>query len=174
MDWTDKKVAESTATLRKWRSLVEGIEPSNSVASTVVDALSDDLNTAGAIAALHALASAGDAAGLRASAELLGLLTDDLGGWARKNTIAGYHISSSAHISTATGNLLIALIKAYTKEHGDAKATKDFSKVDALRTGASTQGIKIVVGKNGVELELLKELSDNAHDELRAVLGTLK
>ncbi|MBL4808251.1 MAG: cysteine--tRNA ligase [Rhodobacteraceae bacterium] len=82
MDWTEKKVAEAEATLRKWRELTKGIEPSVNPASTVVEALADDLNTAGAIAALHALAREGDLSGLKASARFIGLLKRPL-------TIAG-------------------------------------------------------------------------------------
>ena len=74
MDWTEKKAREAEATLRKWRALTAGIEPAASAAPAVVAALSDDLNTAGALAELYRLAADGDAAGLLASAQLLGLL----------------------------------------------------------------------------------------------------
>ncbi|MFN6977865.1 MAG: cysteine--tRNA ligase, partial [Gemmobacter sp.] len=68
MDWTEAKRAEAETVLRRWQGLVAGVEPAAEPAPAVLDALADDLNTAGAIAALHALAAAGDAAGLRASA----------------------------------------------------------------------------------------------------------
>ncbi|MGO4854664.1 cysteine--tRNA ligase [Phaeovulum sp. W22_SRMD_FR3] len=82
MDWTAEKAAQAEATLRKWRGLVAGIEPAASPAPAVIAALGDDLNTAGAIAALHELAGAGDLAGLKASAAMLGLLEDHMGDWA--------------------------------------------------------------------------------------------
>ncbi|MBT7906013.1 MAG: cysteine--tRNA ligase, partial [Marinovum sp.] len=74
MDWTDAKAREAEKTLRKWREISAEADSSGAVDAAVVKALSEDLNTSGAITALHALASKGDAAGLRASAGLLGLL----------------------------------------------------------------------------------------------------
>ncbi|MBT6097005.1 MAG: cysteine--tRNA ligase, partial [Marinovum sp.] len=74
MDWTDVKAREAEKTLRKWREIGAEADSSGAVDAAVVKALSEDLNTSGAITALHALASKGDAAGLRASAGLLGLL----------------------------------------------------------------------------------------------------
>ena len=73
MDWTREKAAQAEATLRKWRALVAGIEPAPNAAPSVTGVLADDLNTAGAIAALHELAAQGDAAGLKSSAAFLGL-----------------------------------------------------------------------------------------------------
>jgi len=72
MDWTAKKAADAEATLRKWRALTAGIEPAASAAAAVMDAIGDDLNTAGALAELHKLASAGACADLLASAQALG------------------------------------------------------------------------------------------------------
>ena len=60
---TAEKAAQAEATLRKWRGMVAGVHPSVP-SEAVVAALADDLNTAGAIAELHGLASRGDAAGL--------------------------------------------------------------------------------------------------------------
>jgi cysteinyl-tRNA synthetase len=81
--------------LRKWRALTAGIEPAASAAPAVIDALSDDLNTAGAIAALHGLAEAGDRAGLKASAGLIGLLEDRMGAWAVDPAIDAGRIGAS-------------------------------------------------------------------------------
>jgi len=101
MDWTEKKAREAEATLRKWRALTAGIEPAASAAPAVVAALSDDLNTAGAIAELHRLErqisrqknASNEPVNLRigllsnflASAQLLGLLTPEMGAWWDQN-----------------------------------------------------------------------------------------
>ncbi|WP_299946227.1 cysteine--tRNA ligase [uncultured Ruegeria sp.] len=82
MDWTEKKAHEAEATLRKWRALTTGIEPADTAAPAVIDALADDLNTAGAITELHRLASKGEGALLLASARTLGLLAKKNGYWA--------------------------------------------------------------------------------------------
>lgn len=133
MDWTAKKAAEAEATLRKWRTLTDGVEPSATVAVSVVTALADDLNTAGAITELHQLASAGDAAGLLTAAQMMGLLTDDLGVWAQAVDLSSYE-----------DLLEVARIKAME--------TKDFSVVDQLKSGLVEAGVEVRMSKAGVEL----------------------
>ncbi|WP_347268546.1 cysteine--tRNA ligase [Paracoccus sp. (in: a-proteobacteria)] len=134
MDWTSEKAREAEATLRKWRGLVAGIDPAPSPAPAVTAALADDLNTAGAIAALHELAGQGDAVGLLAGAHLLGLLSDDLGGWIE------------------TGPDLSALTQRLTALRLEARARKDFSAVDALKTALLAAGVEVRMSAAGVEL----------------------
>ena len=81
MDWTAEKARQAEATLRKWRAATSEVVASVPV-SAVIEALGDDLNTAGALTALHAAAGEGDWAGLKASAALVGLLQPDMGAWA--------------------------------------------------------------------------------------------
>ncbi|MEP3635490.1 MAG: cysteine--tRNA ligase [Shimia thalassica] len=133
MDWTAKKAAEAEATLRKWRTLTDGIEPSDSVAETVVSALADDLNTAGAITELHRLAGEGDAANLLAGAQMLGLLSKELGEWAKGVDLSAYEI-------------LLADTRA------NAMETKDFSDVDRIKTALIEAGVEVRMSKAGVEL----------------------
>ncbi|WP_282064971.1 cysteine--tRNA ligase [Aliiroseovarius marinus] len=136
MDWTEKKRAEAEATLRKWRGLVSGIEPAPSPSPAVVAAIADDLNTAGALAELHKLAAAGDAAGLRASAQMLGLLGDDMGAWAE---------APAADLS--------GLAQKLHETRLAAMQAKDFSAVDALKAALTEAGVQIRMSKEGVELE---------------------
>ena len=133
MDWTADKAREAEGVLRRWRGLVEGIEPSPSPAPAVLEALADDLNTAGALAALHGLASAGDHAGLKASAGVLGLLGDGMGAW-----IAG------ADLAPLAGRL--AALRA------QAMVAKDFSAVDAMKAALIAAGVEVRMSKAGVEL----------------------
>ncbi|MEW2913615.1 cysteine--tRNA ligase [Leisingera sp. JC11] len=135
MDWTDKKAKEAEATLRKWRALTAGIEPAPSAAAAVLDALADDLNSAGAIAELHKLAAAGDAAGLLASAQMLGLLTEDMGAWA-----SALSVDLSAYEAR--------LFKARQK----AMESKNFSEVDELKAAFVEAGLEVRMSKAGVEL----------------------
>jgi cysteinyl-tRNA synthetase len=133
MDWTAEKAAQAEAALRKWRGMVAGVEV-GVPAAAVVAALADDLNTAGAIAALHALAGAGDAAGLKASAALLGLLEDGMGGWAE----AGVDLAPYAA-------RLDGLRQA-------AMVAKDFAPVDAMKAALVAAGVEVRMSKAGVEL----------------------
>lgn len=133
MDWTAEKAAQAEATLRKWRGMVAGVAPAAPNAA-VLAALADDLNTAGAIAELHALAGAGDAAGLKGSAALLGLLEDEMGGWAE----AGIDLAPYAA-------KLAALREA-------AMASKDFAPVDAMKAALLAAGAEVRMSKAGVEV----------------------
>jgi len=133
MDWTAEKAAQAEATLRKWRGMVAGAV-AGVPSAAVVAALADDLNTAGAIAELHALAGAGDAAGLKASAALLGLLEDGMGGWAE----AGVDLAPYAA-------RLAALREA-------AMTSKDFAPVDAMKAALLAAGAEVRMSKAGVEV----------------------
>lgn len=135
MDWTEKKAREAESVLRKWRALTAGIEPAASAAPAVIEALADDLNTAGAIAELHRLAADGDAAGLLASAQMLGLLSDELGAWAEARDI-----DLSAHADR------LASVRA------EAMQSKDFSEVDRLKSAYTSAGLEVRMSKAGVEL----------------------
>ena len=139
LDWTAKKAAEAEATLRKWRALTDGIEPSADAASTVVEALADDLNTPKAIAAMHELAGKGDAAGLKASAALMGLLSDELGGW-----------NEAVLVDSGISEMIEALLDARVS----ARQNKDFARSDALRDGLAAAGVVVKDTPQGAEWEL--------------------
>jgi cysteinyl-tRNA synthetase len=132
MDWTDAKAKEAEKTLRKWRGLVAD-HPTGALHQSILDTLGDDLNTAGVIAELHKLANAGDVAGLRAGAELLGLLTSDMGAWAKAVDLSTYE----AHLFAA---------------RQAAMDTKDFSEVDRLKSAYQAAGLEVRMSKTGVEL----------------------
>ncbi|MCF8512619.1 MAG: cysteine--tRNA ligase [Rhodobacteraceae bacterium] len=133
MDWTAEKARDAEATLRKWRALTAGVEM-GPPAAAVIEALADDLNTAGAIAALHDLARLGDGPGLKASAKVLGLLEDPLGGW----------VSAGSDLSDLAAKL--ANLRA------EAMATKDFAPVDALKSALMAAGVEVRMSKAGVDL----------------------
>lgn len=135
MDWTEKKAREAEATLRKWRALTAGIEPAPKAAAAVLEALSDDLNTAGALTELHKLAAGGDAAEFLASAQLMGLLTESIGTWAQ-----GPDVDLSAHEARLSEARLAAM------------ENKDFSEVDRLKAAYVAAGLEVRMSKSGVEL----------------------
>ncbi|MEM9550080.1 MAG: cysteine--tRNA ligase [Pseudomonadota bacterium] len=134
MDWTAARAAEAESTLRKWRALTDGVE-AGAVSATVVEAMADDLNTAGVVAELHRLAANGNAPGLKASAGLLGLLTSEMGGWAET---VDTDLSGLAH--------RLAGLRATAMEN------KDFSAVDALKAALVEAGVEVRMSKAGVEL----------------------
>ncbi|MGC0225528.1 cysteine--tRNA ligase [Pseudooceanicola nitratireducens] len=152
MDWTEKKRAEAEATLRKW-SEVAGRESNGRPDEAFVASLAGDLNTAGALSCLHQMFSVleadwngadlpdgTDIAATRetfvASANLLGLLTPDLGGWEKR------HLTSD----------LAALAEHLTEVRAGAMIMKDFSEVDRLKSALIEAGVEVRMSKAGVEL----------------------
>ena len=133
MDWTAEKASQAEAALRKWRGLVAGIEPAPSPLPGVVFALSDDLNTAGAVGELHAAAARGDYAGLLASAQFMGLLGAKQGAW-----LAAVDLSKWAD--------QLGMLRA------EAMASKDFAAVDALKAALVAAGVDVRMSKTGVDL----------------------
>ncbi len=135
MDWTEKKAREAEATLRKWRDLTAGAEPSTNVSPVLVDALSDDVNTPGAIAELHRMATQGDVSGLLSAARLLGLLTEEMGSW-----VDAGDIDLSQHENRLAG------------ARAEAMVSKDFAEVDRLKAAYLAAGLEVRMSKDGVEL----------------------
>ena len=141
MDWTAEKAREAEATLRKWRGLVAGAGPDGAFDEAVTEALADDLNTAGALARLHQMArdiaarpTGEAAASFLASAGMLGLLLPDMGDW----------IAPAPDLSA-----LAARMEALRAE---AKKTKDFAPVDALKSALLAAGVEVRMTPQGVEL----------------------
>ncbi|MEL6532336.1 MAG: cysteine--tRNA ligase [Pseudomonadota bacterium] len=137
LDWTEARLREAEGHLRKWRALTEGVT-AGPVARDVLAAVADDLNSAGAIAALHAMAARGDAAGLKGSAQFMGLLTEELGGWVED--------------STGPGADLTAFEAALSAARAQAMQSKDFTEVDRLKTALTGAGLEVRMSKTGIEL----------------------
>ncbi len=133
MDWTVEKAAQTEAALRKWRGLVTGLEPAPSPLPGVISALSDDLNTAAAVAELHAATARGDYAGLLASAQFLGVLGADQGAWAASVDLSPW----AAHLAQLRQKAI---------------ATKDFAAVDALKAVLVAAGVDVRMSKAGIDL----------------------
>ncbi|MFV0303556.1 MAG: cysteine--tRNA ligase, partial [Paracoccus sp. (in: a-proteobacteria)] len=160
MDWTEAKRDEAEATLRKWRGLVAGIEPAPRPAPAIIAALADDLNTAGAIAALHDLAGRGDAAGLLASARMLGLLTDELGAWAE---------------DTPWGDDLMRLASALCRRWIELRRDKDYENADKLSKEMEDARIKLVAHKPPrTDFKLLNPYRPELATEILAKLNAAK
>ena len=135
MDWTVKKAQEAEVTLRKWRKLTKDIQDSKLISEEVIEALNDDLNTSKAITALHGIAKRGDAKTLKASAQLLGLLNNQMGGWVEENTFD-----------------LSALEALILDVRDKAMKTSDFSELDNLKSSFISAGLDVQMSKDGIKL----------------------
>jgi len=164
MDWTDKKAKEAEKELRKWHELTHDVEPTT-IDEQVVEAVAEDLGTTSAITILRAIASNvrniekfenSDGSSklhgaehtrsslhwkgiLKASAQFLGLLTEELGEWRMR---AG-----------ETHDVLLAdLTERLSVQRMAAMVSKDFSEVDRLKAAFVAAGVEVRMSKAGVEL----------------------
>jgi len=144
MDWTEDKVHEAEASLRRWHALADAAGAGGRADESVVAALADDLNTAGALARLHAMAreigtaEEGDGAALhdfRASALLLGLLAPGQGDWV-----------------AADAPDLAPLAVRFETLRAEATASRDFTALDAMKAALRAAGVEVRMSGQGVEL----------------------
>jgi len=135
MDWTQTKRVEAEKTLRKWYAQVADVQGGD-VPETIVAAVADDLNTSGAIADMHRLSHAGDAAGLKAAMTFLGFF--DL------------EISLDTPVA---GDDLSALVAHFDQVRATAMQTKDFADLDALKAQLIDAGVEVKMSKDGVALK---------------------
>ena len=133
MDWTEERRAEAEGALRRWRRMTGGVEAGD-VSDDLLAELSDDLNTPGALAVLHRLASDGDAERLLGSARMLGLLDRGVGGWAEDDP------------------RLASLTERFEALRARARASKDFAPIDAMKAALAEAGVEVRMSREGVEL----------------------
>jgi cysteinyl-tRNA synthetase len=139
IDWTLKGLEESARTLDDWYAVARDL-PGERVAGSVIEALTDDLNTPQMIAALHGLrnlAQDGDEL-LRdefaSSLRMLGFLSVTGAEWtARKQQARGVDASR---------------VDALVAERAAARARKDFKESDRIRDALAAMGVAIKDGKD--------------------------
>jgi len=176
LDWTEKKVAETSLMLRRWHELTIELEPSAEneyVHQNVLGALSDDLNTSLAISALNALQH--NPQQLLDSARLLGILNDDARtDWRARNSLEGFRLFYSGEPTEAEISLLERFRDVYFSQYKVAKKTKNFDTADELRSIASSVGVGLKVTVNMIELEVSEPLNDEAQRMLLSALEALE
>ena len=126
LGWTEAGVAQAKTMLDRLYRAASDASPGE-VDDGVLDALRDDLNTPLALSRLMAL---DDAAAVKASAALLGLLEQDSGIWFR-------------------GMGDSAAVDARVEERNAAKARRDFAAADRIRDEMKAEGIILEDGADG-------------------------
>ena len=133
MDWNNSKALEAKNILRKWRGLLKNNIEIVSVPEEAIKILSDDLNTAGVISLLHKYAGNGEIGKLKAGANFLGILSEELSGWC-----ADFDMSS--------------LEGLFTDLRKKAIESKNFENIDELRSKLTNAGVDVQIGKSNVAL----------------------
>jgi cysteinyl-tRNA synthetase len=134
MDWTAEKAREAEGTLRRFYAIAADASDNAEPNIGVLSALSDDLNTAGAISELHQLAHANDAPSLRASLRLLGLMNTGIPSWAQK-------VEMYENAMEKLRFVLLARAKA--------KANKDYALADQIRNALAELGVTLTDTPDG-------------------------
>jgi cysteinyl-tRNA synthetase len=126
LPWTEALVAQSKATLDRLYRAAGDAEPGD-IDAGVIEALEDDLNTPLALSRLSAIE---DGASLKASAQLLGLLTMSVDEWFRGEGDAGE-------------------IESRITARAEAKARRDFAEADRIREELKAEGVLLEDGPSG-------------------------
>ena len=116
-------------------------------ATSVVEALADDLNTPLALRALHELSRDDDVASLVSSATLLGLLGPDTDwDWRPKTVSASAAITFPAFAAEGVGSAVSPQerVSALLERRDQARNSKDYALADRIREGLAAAGVVIM------------------------------
>ncbi|UWP93577.1 cysteine--tRNA ligase [Aliiroseovarius crassostreae] len=150
MDWTESKAMHARVILDGWMRATIDLEPSNrgnfEPDARLIDALSQDLNTHLARSVLESLSK--NPQELLDNARWLGFLSDE----AREKWRQDF-LESPSGGGRGPNSRLASLGADLDRIWTEAKITKDFSAVDALKAALTEAGVQIRMSKDGVELE---------------------
>ncbi|WP_370674546.1 cysteine--tRNA ligase [Pleomorphomonas sp. PLEO] len=130
IDFTIKGLEDGWKTLDDWYAIAADAAPGRP-SEGLIEALNDDLNTAKAIAELHAVK--GDPATLSASLRLLGFLGDSASAWTARRPAA---------------NIDEGRVKALIAARIEARKTKNFAESDRIRDELVAMGVVLMDAKN--------------------------
>ncbi|MBB4304024.1 cysteinyl-tRNA synthetase [Rhodobium orientis] len=144
IDWTAKGLSETAKILDGWYDAIGDAGPAAEPDADVVAALTDDLNTPKAIAALHGLRAAAKggegAASLKASANLIGLLEETASDWTAR---------TAAEPEVDAGE-----IERLIEARKTARKDKNFAEADRIRDDLAASGIVLKDGPQGTTWEV--------------------
>ncbi len=140
LDWTNEKVQTVGNSLKRWRQSCIGHEEKPVVDKSILEALSDDLNTPLALTELHRLAASKNFSALLGSARFLGLLSN-----------LDQNENNKDDLDKKTKQKIEQLLR----ERFELKKNKDFVKADSIRSKLEHCGVKIEDLQNESAWELM-------------------
>ena len=156
IDWTVRRLEESSRILDIWYKDVGDVEPSTDLDPEFIDFLVDDLNTPAAIARIHEISPV-----LRLSEGRL----DDWSGdkAARLKKSAAILLGLLPHSSTerlknqkAESGVNVVQVEVLLAERTAARARKDFKESDRIRDELAAMGVVIKDSKEGTTWEIAR------------------
>ncbi len=156
MDWTEKKRDEVTKRLTRWYRKTEGVTASETVSSTVMAALADDLNTHLALAEMDKMG----AKPLKAAMRLMGFPDAEAVDWFRAERVDG----ASADGEPSLGQDLLRDLMMRWQSLRDAK---DYAGADALKGDIENSGVKLSVVAGTPSAELLPDFDASKLEALK-------
>lgn len=141
MDWTASRASEARHTLKAWYRGTENVEACEQIPKDILVLLSNDLNTAGAIAEMHGLANRDDWSGLKAAMRVLGFPDAEEIEWFREP------------MNMASFNDLpdVSVLWSLLQRWQEFRNSRNYSEADGLKERIEACGVKLSVGIAGPE-----------------------
>jgi cysteinyl-tRNA synthetase len=152
IDWTTNRLVDARRMLKDWIDVAVGFdEGERTLPDELIEALSDDLNSAAAIAALHGVHREARGGLNAAAATQLNVALRFLGLWngEKSSEVYSYGIVAGDGPSEVE---VRSLIEARTA----ARARKDFKESDRIRDELAAMGILIKDSKEGTTWEIAR------------------
>jgi cysteinyl-tRNA synthetase len=156
MDWTEAKAREANHTLTAWYRATDNVKASNDIPKDVIEILGNDVNTSGAIAEMHGLASREDWVGLKAAMRLMGLTDAEDVEWFRQDA------KMASFNNFPESSNLFGLMKKWQ----DLRNARKFAEADFLKQRIEDCGMKLSVGVAGPEATRLENFDPSKLDAL--------
>jgi cysteinyl-tRNA synthetase len=155
IDWTYSGLDESHKILWDWYEKLQNVAPDTNVSSSVVEALSDDLNTPQVTAELHKLYREKNYSGLLAGLSFLGF-SGKRQNIARLAITTGSASGTSSAIGAGQAVITEEAIKALIQARAVARAAKDFKESDRIRDELAAMGVVLKDSKDGTTWEIAR------------------
>jgi cysteinyl-tRNA synthetase len=136
LDWTKTRVDEAKKILNRWRNQTNDITPGE-VDPSIIEALSDDLNSVAAISRLHKLSRDGDFSKLLASAQFIGLLMV---------------VDEKKFSPTDNEDIIKSISNILLQSRKKAFLNNSFTEFDTLKQAVLEAGLEVQVSRDSLKV----------------------